>query len=435
MADLLGLAARYVDEGVWEGAGAVNRVTSELSELADGVALIEAFSHVVAFATGAGLVLFDTSLEAFAPGVLRALRGWSDAPVHTIVYTHGHVDHVGGAAALVEEARGRGAPPPRVVGHEAVAARFERYARTAGWNARVNARQFGGGRLLAAAPDRFGPRAWVRPDTIVREGLALEVGGLAIDLRHARGETDDHLWAWLPQRRALCAGDFVTWVFPNAGNPQKVQRYPLEWARALRAMAALEPELLLPAHGLPIAGRERIARVLGDVAAALESIVEQTLRWMNEGARLDEVLRAVVLPREWLERPYLRPVYDEPEFVVRNVWRQYGGWWDGNPAKLKPAPEAALAGELAALAGGAGALAARARALADASDWRLACELVELAALSAPDDRAVHAARADLYQRRRAEELSLMARGIFAAAARESAARAQAAPEPAAAAD
>ena len=427
MADLLALSARYVDEGVWEGPGSVNRVTGELSEIADGIALVEAFSHVVAFSTDAGLVLFDTSLEVFGPGIVRALRGWSDAPLHTIVYTHGHVDHVGGAAALLEEARTRGTPPPRVVGHEAVAARFDRYARTAGWNARVNARQFGRSDLPL---DRFGPRRWVHPDTIVRERLALEVGGLAIELRHARGETDDHLWAWLPQRRAICAGDFVTWVFPNAGNPQKVQRHPLEWAAALRTMAALQPELLLPAHGLPIAGRARIARVLGDLAAALESLVEQTLHWMNQGARLDEVLRAVRLPPEWLERPWMRPIYDEPEFVVRNVWRQYGGWWDGNPAKLKPAPEAALARELAALAGGPGVLAERARALADAEDWRLACELVELAALAAPENAAIHAVRAELFQRRRDRELSLMAKGIFGAAARESAERAAARPAP-----
>ena len=45
-------------------------------------------------------------------------------------------------------------------------------------------------------------------------------------------------------------------------------------------------------------------------------------------------------PAHLLERPYLRPVYDEPEFVVRNVYRLYGGWWDGNPANLKPARDA-----------------------------------------------------------------------------------------------
>jgi alkyl sulfatase BDS1-like metallo-beta-lactamase superfamily hydrolase len=30
----------------------------------------------------------------------------------------------------------------------------------------------------------------------------------------------------------------------------------------------------------------------------------------------------------------------------------YAGWFDGNPAHLKPAPSAELAGEIAALAGG-----------------------------------------------------------------------------------
>ena len=69
MADLLALSARYIDNDIYEGAGLVNRPTTELSELADGVALIEAFSHVVTFKTGDGLVLFDTSLEAFADGV------------------------------------------------------------------------------------------------------------------------------------------------------------------------------------------------------------------------------------------------------------------------------------------------------------------------------------------------------------------------------
>jgi hypothetical protein len=37
-----------------------------------------------------------------------------------------------------------------------------------------------------------------------------------------------------------------------------------------------------------------------------------------------------------------KAAYDEPEFIVRNVWRLHGGWWDGNPATVKPAPERAL---------------------------------------------------------------------------------------------
>src|SRR4029079_17701753 len=119
-----------------------------------------------------------------------------------------------------------------------------------------------------------------------------------------------------------------------------------------------------------------------DSAELLESLLEQTLAMMNEGARLDDIVHTVRAPQHLLERPYLKPIYDEPEFVVRGIWRFYGGWWDGNPAHLKPAPEGAIARAIAALAGGATKLAARAAELADAGDLRLAGHFAELAALA-----------------------------------------------------
>ncbi|MGZ4682524.1 MAG: alkyl sulfatase dimerization domain-containing protein, partial [Acidimicrobiales bacterium] len=71
-------------------------------------------------------------------------------------------------------------------------------------------------------------------------------------------------------------------------------------------------------------------------------------------------------------------------------------------------------------AGGAGRLAERARELAAAGDLRLAGHLAELAAQAAPHDKGVHAARADVYARRRVDERSLMAKGIYGWASRES---------------
>jgi alkyl sulfatase BDS1-like metallo-beta-lactamase superfamily hydrolase len=112
-------------------------------------------------------------------------------------------------------------------------------------------------------------------------------------------------------------------------------------------------------------------------------------------------------------------MYDEPEFVVRNIWRLYGGWYDGNPANLKPAREAALATELAALAGGATRLAEHALAVAD-RDIRVACHLAEYAVQAEPDNAHAHAIRAEVFQRRRDGETSLMAKGIFGYAANES---------------
>jgi alkyl sulfatase BDS1-like metallo-beta-lactamase superfamily hydrolase len=420
MADLLALSSRIIDEGVTDEP--VNRITNELSELGDGLALIESFSHCVALDTGEAVVCFDVSGVRTGPAVVESLRRWTTRPVHSIVYTHGHLDHVGGSPAVAADAERRGHPGPQVVGHEAVAARFDRYDATNDFNLLINARQFGRRAMLGIGSDegRFLPADALRPTRTFRADDELVVGDERIELHHARGETDDHLWAWLPERRWLFAGDFLIWNFPNAGNPQKVQRYPLEWAAALRTMAAQEPELFVPAHGLPIAGAARIGRVLTTVAGVLEALVADVLAAMNAGAPLDDIVHGVRVAPELLALPFLRPLYDEPEFVVRNVWRQYGGWWDGDYAHLKPAPAGALAAELAALAGGADVLRARAEELAAAGELRLACHLIELAVRAAPDDAAVHASRVAVYDRRRNTETSLMARGLFAAAAEES---------------
>ncbi|MCB1007088.1 MAG: MBL fold metallo-hydrolase, partial [Acidimicrobiales bacterium] len=203
-------------------------------------------------------------------------------------------------------------------------------------------------------------------------------------------------------------------------NPQKVQRFAKDWAAALRSMAGLGAELLLPGHGLPIVGSDDVAMVLNDTATYLESLHDQTLALMNEGARLDDIVHTVRPPADLLDKPYLQPVYDEPEFIVRNVWRLYGGWYDGNPAHLKPAPDAALATEVAALAGGADVLARRAAEVAETGDLRLAGHLAELATQADPDSADAHRVRADVNDARARAERSTMAKGVFRWAATES---------------
>jgi alkyl sulfatase BDS1-like metallo-beta-lactamase superfamily hydrolase len=381
-------------------------------EVTPGCAFIPSFANVSAVATDDGLVLVDTGSQLFARMVLDELRRWSDARVHTAVYSHGHIDHVFGVPLMEEEAKEKGWEPPTVLAHEALPARFDRYVLTAGYNEVINQRQF-------RAPGLRWPTEYRYPDQTYRDVLVIDVGGERVELHHARGETDDHTWTWVPARKVLCCGDFFIWACPNAGNPFKVQRYPREWALALREMAALGAEVLLPGHGLPVIGADRVTQALTDAAALLESLHDQTLALMNGGARLDEIIHTVRAPAELMEKPYLRPIYDEPEFVVRNIWRLYGGWWDGNPAHLKPAPDAALATELAALAGGPGRLADRAAELAAAGELRLAAHLAELASLAAPDDARIIESRADVYKQRARAESSLMARNTFNWAASE----------------
>ncbi|MFC9616459.1 alkyl sulfatase dimerization domain-containing protein [Streptomyces sp. NPDC056938] len=410
----------YIDR-VWQGTETLlphltgTYSGSELVRLRDRVGFFPAFANVAAFDTGDGVVLVDSGDFRTAAQLHEAVSGFGAGPVRSVVYTHGHVDHVFGVAPFDQEADKSGGPRPEVIAHEAVPARFDRYIRTAGYNSWINRRQFG-------VPSLEWPTTYRYPDVVYRDRLTVRRAELTFELVHARGETDDHTYVWIPELRTLCTGDLFIWNTPNAGNPQKVQRYPEDWAHALRAMQELGAELLLPGHGVPVVGSRRVHQALDDTARLLESLCEQTRELMNAGHRLDAVIHGVKVPEELLAKPYLHPAYDEPEFVVRNLWRLWGGWYDQNPAHLKPAPEADVAAEFARAAGGASALALRASELLAAGELRLASHLAETAALAAPADQEVARVRADVFARRALQETSTMARGVFHWAAAESAA-------------
>ena len=372
------------------------------------------FSGVTGFETDEGLVLVDTGTKQFSPMLAAMLRQKTHAPVHTAIYTHGHIDHAYGLEAFLMAGQKR----PRVIAHRAMPARFARYAATAKHNAALNARQFGG-TVEAQSQEAYASFAAppIPPDTLYDEHMSITVGGVEFELNHCKGETDDHTWVWCPQRRVVCPGDLFIWAVPNDGNPQKVQRYPWERAKGLRAMAALTPNALCPGHGGPIVNEaEKIARILNETATFLDMVVSRTLAAMEAGSPPHvDIVTGIDLPKS--DSPWLQPVYDDTEFLVRNVIRYYGGWWSGRPCELKPAPRAKLANEIAILAGGAGALADRAQTLAKDGDFRLASHLADYALEAAPTDVDVQAKVAAIYDARAQAEQSLMAVNIFNSAA------------------
>ena len=408
---------RAISERAWEGdflpSLHMDRTQVGFEEFDTGLGFLSAFSNATVIDTDEGLVFLDTSGPFHAAKFHELLRAWSQKPVHTAVYTHGHIDHVFGLGPFEQEAEEKGLPRTRVIAHEACPARFDRYRLTAGYNGVINQRQFD-------LPTPLFPKHFRYPDETFRNERVLEIGGERIELHHDRGETDDHVWMWLPQRKTLYTGDLFIWASPNCGNPQKAQRYPREWAEALRKMATRGAERLFPGHGPPILGAERVRQALEESAELIERIVEQTLAMMNEGVRLNDLLHQVELPERLLARPYLRPVYDDPLFIVNNLWRLYGGWYDGNPAHLKPAADRDLARAIAAISGGARALALGAEEQLDAGALEVASHLIEFAAQADAADPTIRSLRARIYEERAERETSLMAKGIFSAAARDS---------------
>src|SRR5690606_19602256 len=94
-----------------------------------------------------GIVLVDTGTVSAGPAIVEALEGWRDDRVSHVIYTHGHVDHIGGSGLVAQRSAARGDAPPTVVGHARLPARVERYRRTDSFMLAVNRRQF-----LASGP-------------------------------------------------------------------------------------------------------------------------------------------------------------------------------------------------------------------------------------------------------------------------------------------
>jgi glyoxylase-like metal-dependent hydrolase (beta-lactamase superfamily II) len=373
-------------------------------EVAPGVLMHAAFVNTYAVRTPDGLVLIDPGLGQNADSVYQAVRAWSAAAVHTAVYTHGHADHAFGLRRFLAAGE-----RPHIIAQENCPQRFRRYQLTHGWNARINQRQFG-------LPEPIFPQHFDWPTLTFRDSLVQRLGDVTLHLHAAKGETDDHCYVWVPSRRYLFTGDLVIWQAPNCGNPQKVQRYPLEWAEALETMAGLDAEWLFPGHGLVVQGREAVRTLLTLTARYLRVIIDQVLARMNAGQAPEEIFQAVEPDRELARLPFLQASYDHPKFIVRNLLRLWGGWWNGNAADLLPAPWEAQAEEVARLAGGVAAIVARGRAVLEEGDAVRAAHLAEWATRAAPSDRAAQALKRDVYERRLQQERSLMAQGIYRAA-------------------
>ncbi len=359
--------------------------------------------------TGDGLVMIDAGSQLDIETGYEEIKKWRpNEYLKAAIFTHHHVDHVFAIQKFDEECKSKKLPLPKVYSHNLTPEHFDRYVLTNGWNTAINRRQF------AIDVDKFNwPTEYRYPDETYAKETSFKQGKLTFNLHHARGETDDHTWVHIPEEKIIAPGDLFIWAVPNGGNPQKVQRYISDWAEALDKMIALEPEILLPGHGFPIYGKERIQEALSTTSKFLKTIETQTVQLMNKGKRLNEIIHTVKIPDELIKLPWLRPVYDDPEFLIRMIWRRYGGWWDGEYDRLLPAKRSEESKVWMELVGGIEIVIDKALEMSSQGKDKIAAHLIETAFYADETNESVHKARQAIYENFSIKQDSSMARNIL----------------------
>ena len=372
----------------------------ELFEVSDKLAFIKNFGNVAVFKDGSKGLLIDTGMGVSSNQVINKLKEWGIDEIEYIIYTHGHVDHVGGTDLIAKAFKNDFL---KVVSHEKVVERFDRYKKTIGYNGIINQRQFG-------LPAPVFPNEFRYPDITYKENYEINFYDSVINLTHGKGETDDATYLYSEKEDSIFAGDFFIWSLPNAGNPSKAQRYVGSWGEVLKDMSKYNAEFLFPGHGPLIQGKDTIKEILLNTSNCLLWIEENVLKLMNQGNTLRNIQDKITLPDEF-NQPYLVSSYDDFSFLINSVWRQYGGWYSGIPSELKPPSLFDMGSAYIDMAGGKENLLMFLQSLLAENKYKEASVLID--SISAVEPVFYRDIKNEIYSFLADHEPSLMAKGIY----------------------
>ncbi|MGA9679594.1 MAG: MBL fold metallo-hydrolase [Mycobacterium sp.] len=379
------------------GADAMRPAAAEKAEqIAPGLWCSPGLSNAYLLTTGAGRVIINTGMGFEGPVHRANFDAVDSSPVRYIIFTQGHVDHVGGLDSVRD-------PGTTVVAQANWTLWRDDNERLIPYRASRSAFAFQDtlAEGIRAIQQRLGTKHLAGQsvpvvDVDFEDTLSLEVGGRRMELISVPGgETNDSLVAWLPEERICLCGNVFGPIFGHI--PNLVTMRGDRYRDALTAIASVErvrdlqPELLVTGHFEPIAGADQINAELTRLGDAIQHIHDQTVAGMNAGKDVRTLMREIALPPECeVGQGYGKVAWD-----VRAIWENYSGWFHHqSTTELYPVGFDAVATDVVELAG-ADALVRRARAhLAEGRP----VHAIYLAELLPPDHRGAREVLRDAHE-------------------------------------
>jgi alkyl sulfatase BDS1-like metallo-beta-lactamase superfamily hydrolase len=373
------------------GADAMAPAAADAAEqIAPGLWCSPGLSNSYLLTTDDGRVIVNTGMGFEGPVHRANFDAVDSSPVRYIIFTQGHVDHVGGLDSVRD-------PDTQVVAQANWTMWRDDNDRLIPYRASRSAFAFSNKLAtgIQAIQQRLGTRHLAGQSVPVvdidfEDTMTLEVGGRRMELISVPGgETTDSLVIWLPDERICLCGNTFGPIFGHIPNlvTMRGDRYrdALTAVASVERVRELQPDLLVTGHFAPIAGRELIDAELTRLRGALQYLHDETVAGMNAGKDVRTLMREIALPAEYdVSEGYGKVAWD-----VRAVWENYSGWFHHrSTTELYPVGFDAVTTDIVELAG-AEAVVDRARAHLDAGRSLHAIHLAELVGPDHPGARDV----------------------------------------------
>ncbi|MFO0690250.1 MAG: alkyl sulfatase dimerization domain-containing protein [Myxococcota bacterium] len=423
-----GDAPASVNPSLWRQAKLNGR--HGLYQVAEGIYQVRGYdvSNMSWIRGETGWIVVDplSSVESAEAAVALARAHLGSDPIVAVVFTHSHVDHFQGVAAVLPEtaagegtktaatasagaaggSAGTGHPRGTTAGVRIVApARFVEEVTSENVLAgiamgRRATYQFGFGLPygergyvdsgLGKQPLTGSSSFAVPTDAIDRTPQPMTIDGVDFVFQYApESEAPAELAFYLPKQKAFCGAEIVNRTMHNLYTLRGTKvRDALKWSGYIDDAIARFPdvEVVFMSHNWPVFGHDRSVGFLKGQRDTYRFIHDQTLRLANQGATPREIAETLELPPSLARHFANRGYYGTLRHNAKAVYQFYFGWYDGNPANLDPLPPEPLGARYVEAMGGAEAVKAKARAAIAEGDERWAVTLLDHLVFADPDD-------------------------------------------------
>ncbi|MEH6567833.1 MAG: MBL fold metallo-hydrolase [Halioglobus sp.] len=338
------------EEGVESHGSAVDMIARpiEVRKIADNIYYATGVGNTIMINTDEGVVIYDTGLVLQSAKQLRLLKEQvSDAPVHSIILSHSHADHIGGAKFWMEEGT-------EIITHKD-------YVEEQRYLTELEPYLYGRNRTLFPwIPEervdiemmRYGG---ITPTITVddEDVYSFTLGGIEFQVIGAPGaEGADNIVLWLPEQKILFTGDFYGPQFPQFPNVFTMRgekiRKPIEYIASLNKLILLEPDVVVPSHLDPTVGAVEIRQGMERIRDAVQYVHDETIAGMNAGKSVRDLMKEIKLPPEL----YLVQNHGKVDWAVRSIWDYYSTWFHfESTTELYPVAANEVYSELAEVAG------------------------------------------------------------------------------------